>query len=80
MTSITQSHLIFLIMCDDYCKTNNTNTFQFDELVDHVYAADQISRRLLSRLEKIVEVMVRTNFIRRVGKDTRYGRTFADVS
>lgn len=76
MTSITQSHLIFLIMCDDYCKTNNTNTFQFDELVDHVYAADQISRRLLSRLEKIVEVMVRTNFIRRVGKDTRYGRTF----
>lgn len=76
MTSMTQSHLIVLNMCHEYCVKNNTDTFQFDEIIDHFYSEDQITRRLLSRIEKVIDAMIRRSFIQRTGKDVRYGRTF----
>lgn len=76
MTSMSQSYLIVLNMCYEYCVKNNTDTFQFDEMIDYFYSLDQITRRLLSRIEKIIGVMIRSSFIQRTEKDTMYGRTF----
>jgi len=76
MMSMAQSHLIVLNMCHEYCIKNNTDTFQFEEIINHFYLEDQITRRLLSRIEKVIEAVIVRNFIQRTGKDVRYGRTF----